>query len=101
MRRFAVAPRASWGGVRQSPASLVRLHRANDPLDEVDLVFRESVLLVKIMIVPVSRPILGRNEGIDLPRGVLRGLVKEDEKARQTAAEVRQRALRLSSCIEG
>ena len=53
------------------------------------------------MIVPVSRPILGRNEGIDLPRGVLRGLVKEDEKARQTAAEVRQRALRLSSCIEG
>ena len=71
-------------------------HWAHDLLDEGDLTFGEAILRVEVPVRPLLGPSLGRHEGVDLSRRVLRWLVQENQEARQATGEVGQNTFGLT-----
>ena len=71
-------------------------HRAHDSLNERDFARGKAVLLVEVTVRPWFRPVLGRNERVDLACNVLRWFVKKYEETRQPTAEIGQGAVSLA-----
>ena len=76
------------------------IHRADDLLDERDLIRGDAVFGVEVLVRPQPRPLLSRYESIDLTCGVLRWLVQKDQKASQPTGEVRQNTPGLGLRVE-
>ena len=51
------------------------IHRADDLLNERDLISGDAVFGVEVLVRPPPRPVLERHKGVDLARGVLGWLV--------------------------
>src|SRR5271157_1542412 len=75
-------------------------HRTHDSLNERDFAGGKAILLVEVTVRPRPRPLLGRNEGVNLAICVLRWLVQKNEEAGQPTAEVGQDTLGFSFRLE-
>ncbi len=61
---------------------------------------RDAIFRVEVLVRPPLRPLLGRHEGVNLARCVLRWLVQENQEASQPTGEVGQDTFSLTLRVE-